>query len=74
MEALKKQVLEVKKEVFEASSKWEEKYAVDIGKHKRENVETKIWLRAKKIKQAKLNNEHQALQSAFQYLQQDFAC
>ena len=32
----------------------------------------KIWLWAKKIRQAELSNEHQAIQSAFQYLQQDF--
>ena len=73
VEPLKKQVRQVKKEAFEASSKWEEKYAVDIEKHKRENIEMKIRLRAKKIKHVELSSKHQALlQSAFQYLQQDF--
>ena len=69
IESLKKQVRQVREEAFKASSKWEEKYVVDIGKHKRENVELKIQLQAKRIKQVELNNENQAVQSAFQYIQ-----
>ena len=33
----------------------------------------KIWLQAKKIKQTDTSHEHQAFQSTFQSLQQDFA-
>ena len=50
----------------------EKKYVVDTRKHKKENAEMKIQLRAKKTKQAELSTKHQALQSVFQYLQQDF--
>ena len=31
-----------------------------------------IWLREENIKQTKIRTKHQALQLAFQYLQQDF--
>ena len=49
IEFLKKQVHQTKEEVIEASNKWEKKYFVDTGKQKRENIEFKIRLRAKKI-------------------------
>ena len=50
----------------------EKKYATDKEKFKKENAKIKIRLQAKEIKQAELSTEHQALQSAFQCLQQDF--
>ena len=51
MEALKKQIHQINKEASEASSNWEEKYAANTEKHKK-NAEMKIRLWTKKIKQA----------------------
>ena len=72
MEALKRQVHQTKKEASEASNQWERKYTIDTGKYKRETVEIKIWMRAKKIKLVEISTKHQALQLAYQYLRQDF--
>ena len=72
-EALKRKVHQVKKEASGASNQWEKKYVSHTVKYKKENVEMKIQLQAKKIEQVEMSNEHQTLQSAFQYLQKDFA-
>ena len=41
-------------------------------KYKKENAEMKIQMWEERIKQAKMSTKHQAFQTAFQYLQQDF--
>ena len=69
---MKKLVSQIKKEASEASSQWDKKYDDDTRKHKKENVEMKIQLLVKKIKQVEFSTEHQAFQSAFQCLQQNF--
>ena len=71
MEALKRHVHQTKKEAFEASNKWQKKYITDIGKYMKETVEMKRML-AEKINLAEISIEHQALQSAYQYLHQEF--
>ena len=70
---MKRQVHQIKKEAFKASSWWERKYAKNIEEYKRESAKMKIQLRVEKIKQADMSHEHQAFQSTFQSLQQDFA-
>ena len=65
MEALKKQVFQIKKEVSKASSQWEKKYAADTEKRKKKNAEMKIRLWAEKIKQIEMSTERQALQSSY---------
>ena len=65
MESLKKQVHQANKEAFEASSQWEKKYAANIGKYKKENVEMKIQLWVEKIKLVEMSTECQALQLAY---------
>ena len=54
---MKKQVCQIKKKASKGSSLWGKKYTIDTKKYKRENVEMKIQLRAKKIKQAELSTD-----------------
>ena len=72
MKALKKQVHQTKKEAIKASSQWEKKHTINIEKYKKKTAKMKIQVRAEKIKLAEMNTEHQTLQSAYQYLRQDF--